>query len=282
MTSIKGTARSKKQNVVHRPPSLYIRTRNRTAALVEEGWVNLTAWGPPPEHRFVILAQGRTGSTLLTSLLDSHPQIRCNDELLQRPRIAPLRYIDQVARAATLPWHGWHMKSEQLNWRQGGLPVGPFLDALEARGSKIIYLWRENVLEQCVSMFFAVASGAWHHRNNGQKKRVTELEINPEELHALMKQRSRVLDLDRDLLSGREFCEINYERDLRTEEARRDALIRVQEFLGVEYHPLVSELRKSVNRPLHELILNYAEIAEALEETPYAQWIPRRDLAVSK
>lgn len=282
MTSNKETTEPKKQYVVHRPPSLYVRTRNRTAALVEEGWANLSAWGPMPEQRFVILAQGRTGSTLLTSLLDSHPQIRCNDELLQRPRIAPLRYIDQVARAATLPRHGWHLKSEQLKWRQADRPVGPFLDALEARGSKIIYLWRENVLEQSVSMFFAVASGAWHHRNNGQIKRVKELELDPEELYSQMKQRSRVLELDRALLSGRDYCEINYERDLRTEDARGPALARIQEFLGVEYHPLASELRKSVNRPIHKLIKNYAEIAESLEGTPYAQLAPRRDAVVSE
>lgn len=282
MTSLQGTAETKKQNVVHRPPSLYIRTRNRTAALVEESWVNLTAWGPLPEQRFVILAQGRTGSTLLTSLLDSHPQIRCNDELLQRPRIAPLRYIDQISRTAAQPWHGFHLKSEQLKWRQGDLPVGPFIDELEARGSKIIYLWRENVLEQCVSMFFAVASGAWHHRNGNQKKRISELEIDPEELRALMKQRVKTLEVDREVLSGREYCELNYERDLRTEDAREAALARVQEFLGVEYHPLVSELRKSVNRPVHELIRNYAELAETFEGTPYAQWIPKQDVALSK
>jgi LPS sulfotransferase NodH len=251
-------------------------------ALAEESWSNLTVWGAMPEHRFVILAQGRTGSTLLTSLLDSHPQIRCNDELLQRPRLAPLRYVDQVARKATLPWHGWHLKSEQLQWRQGGRPVGPFLDELEARGSKIIYLWRENVLEQCVSMFFAVASGAWHYRKGKQKKRVTELKIDPEELGKLMDQRNAVLESDRKLLSGREYCEINYERDLRTEEARGAALSRVQEFLGVQYHPLVSELRKSVNRPMHELLQNYDEIAEAFEGTPHAHWVPKLDMIAAK
>jgi fatty acid/phospholipid biosynthesis enzyme len=36
---------------------------------------------PSPSTRFVIFAQGRTGSTLLTSTLDTHPQITCNDEI---------------------------------------------------------------------------------------------------------------------------------------------------------------------------------------------------------
>ena len=49
-------------------------------------------------RRFVIFAQGRTGSTLLTSSLDSHPEIRCADEILGRPRGDPKAYVENRAR----------------------------------------------------------------------------------------------------------------------------------------------------------------------------------------
>lgn len=49
----------------------------------------LRARHPDPPRKFVIFAQGRSGSTLLTSTLDSHPDIHCDDEILIVPRAFP-------------------------------------------------------------------------------------------------------------------------------------------------------------------------------------------------
>ena len=53
-----------------------------------------------PPVRFVMFAQGRTGSTLLTSTLDTHPQIACRDEILGLPRAMPRRFVETAARGS--------------------------------------------------------------------------------------------------------------------------------------------------------------------------------------
>ena len=44
-------------------------------------------------RRFVILTSGRSGSELLASLLDAHPAIVSEGEILQRPRRYPTAYL---------------------------------------------------------------------------------------------------------------------------------------------------------------------------------------------
>ena len=65
------------------------------------------------EPRFVIVTTGRTGSELLVSLLDSHPRIMCDSEILSIPRAFPRRFVlrrsalragPRVARMASSSW----------------------------------------------------------------------------------------------------------------------------------------------------------------------------------
>ncbi|HBE17486.1 MAG TPA: hypothetical protein DEG17_03890 [Cyanobacteria bacterium UBA11149] len=46
-----------------------------------------------PSNKFVIFGQGRTGSTLLYSLLNSHPQIHCDEEILEDRVFFPVQYV---------------------------------------------------------------------------------------------------------------------------------------------------------------------------------------------
>src|SRR3954454_17120767 len=57
-----------------------------------------------PEKRFVITCLARTGSQLLVSLLDGHPSIRCESEVLRarHPRVAPHVFLESRAFLARL------------------------------------------------------------------------------------------------------------------------------------------------------------------------------------
>ena len=46
-------------------------------------------WVAGDRRRFLIFAQGRAGGTLLGTLLDDHPQIACEGEVLYRPVALP-------------------------------------------------------------------------------------------------------------------------------------------------------------------------------------------------
>ena len=224
--------------------------------------------------RFVIFAQGRTGSTLLTSLLDSHSTIRCEDELLELPRVAPVAFVENRARGARAPWFGFHVKSYQLTENQRVRDLDAFLRGLDGRGWKIVHLYRENVFSQVVSTLYAKRSGRYHFRTTDGEARPGAVTLDAEKLIRKMEFRASMLKAEFRALEGLDHIRITYERDLIDERGRNAALDRVQDFLGVPRERLSTELRKSVNRPLSSIIANYDEVAAAVRATSFAVHLP--------
>ena len=72
-----------------------------------------------PSTRFVIFAQGRTGSSLLRSLLNAHPEVRTEGEILGRPVIDPVRFVERHATVSSPPVFGFKVKIYQLSDIQG-------------------------------------------------------------------------------------------------------------------------------------------------------------------
>jgi hypothetical protein len=231
------------------------------------------AWRALPKTRFVIFAQGRTGSTLMTSTLDRHSAICCHDEILCLPRAFPLPFIANTARASAAPCFGFHVKIYQLLAWQRVRDAGIFLQEMHRRGWKIIYLWRENALRHVVSNVYAEASGAYYSRAGSTGAKPERVYIPLERVHHDIAMRLRMREAEKRVLGDLPYFELCYERDLENAQAQSDSFRRVQQFLGLEIEELVPELKKRVDRPLPDLIDNYAEIAAALSGTPHKRYL---------
>lgn len=218
-----------------------------------------------PVERFVIFAQGRTGSTLLTSSLDSHPAIRCADEILDRPRGDPKAYVENRARICGHSAFGFHVKCYQLSRIHGIDDWRTFLSGLSDDGWKIVYLWRENVVRHVVSGFFAQEGGRYHYR--GTERRPKRIRIDPVRFSNWIDQRVELLERERRALQGLSHYELCYERDLAEPTRREQALAELQRYLRIEPAPLSSPLKRSVDRPLPELIENLDELEHHLDGT---------------
>ena len=223
---------------------------------------------PRPPVRFVIFAQGRTGSTLLTSTLDTHPQITCRDEILGLPRALPHQFVENAARGSGAEAFGFHVKIYQLTSWQRVRDVHGWLSALRGRGWKIIYLRRENLLRHVVSNVFAEAAGAYHHPSGTTTKRPERITLDIARLRQGIDGRQRNLTAERQALSGLEHLELVYERDLEKPGSHAQTFARIQSFLGVEEVDLAPRLRKAVAMPLDELIENYEDVRAMLSGTP--------------
>lgn len=99
-----------------------------------------------PEKKFVIFGRGRSGSTLLVELLDSHPQIHCDNEILHDRVLFPRLYIDSCASRYQSQVYGFKFLSYQIKDVQRISQPKKFLLQLYQSGYKIIYLRRENLL----------------------------------------------------------------------------------------------------------------------------------------
>src|SRR4051812_32577202 len=119
-----------------------------------------------PGRRFTILAPARSGSELLVSLLNSHPDIRCDGELCKYAREHPARFVDGHAVKARLrgvPAYGWKLGVTSLLYAQdryGG--AENWLQREVERGRHIVFLWRRNLVNQAVSFLTAQKSGVFH------------------------------------------------------------------------------------------------------------------------
>ena len=227
---------------------------------------------PEPAHKFMIFAQGRTGSTLLTSTLDKHPDIRCDDEILIVPRAFPRRFVEITARQAPAKAYGFHVKITQLHGWQRIHDIAGFLKDMEEGGWQIIYLSRKNVLRHVVSNIFAEAAGTFHM--DGNETRPTSVSLTLKRLEYELRLRIKLGEAERHALKGRRAFELVYERDLLEPERQKDTFAALQEIVGVKGVPLKPRLKKMVLAPLSELLSNYDEVADWLSTRPeYARFL---------
>jgi LPS sulfotransferase NodH len=226
-----------------------------------------TGTGPIPH--FVILTAGRTGSSHLVSLLDSHPGLCCFGELF-RPAEAsfPFFYVST----------DYSDPHEYLAWlagRAGNRPMGfkltmhclethPEAEAvLQDRRVRVIFLRRVNLLAQAVSGKLAKTTGVWHS-SGGRRDPHAQVRISPKRIvGALRRLRERETALA-SLCREHAVFEIAYEELVST-----SVLNDLQQFLGVEPRPLVSLYQRLDPRPLEEKIGNPEQVRAALAGTPF-------------
>jgi LPS sulfotransferase NodH len=218
---------------------------------------------PQTERRFCIFAQGRSGSTLLTTLLDSHPEIRCEGELLRRPRLLPLRYVERQSRGPE-PVFGFHLKPYHLTRFQRVTDIGAFLRRLADDGWRFVHLTRRDVVAHAFSNVHAKRHG-WHRRDDTGHVDVPRIAIDPERFVKRVQDRLDWHEREVEALAGLPSFPISYEDDL-SDAARREPRLRaLLAELGVPWRQLSSPLRKSVRRPVWELMANPDEVRSALQ-----------------
>ncbi len=133
----------------------------------------LSPWRRGPKERFIVFGQGRTGSTLLQKLLDAHPKIQCDGELLYYPRWRPWAFVEGCARSSSAQVYGFKVKPYQLD-RNGGHAMGrSFLKRAISEGWRLICLRRENLFRHALSGLVANRRGqVWHSAKDHKLERV--------------------------------------------------------------------------------------------------------------
>jgi hypothetical protein len=231
-----------------------------------------------PTHKFVIFAQGRTGSNLLETLVNSHPRIVCEGEILLRRYIKvlyPKHYV--VGRTSAYPTdtvYGFRLQPYHLNFHK--LPVQDFFSFLTNNNWKIIHLRRENFLRQIVSGKIANRKKVWHyHDNNIQKKELTmpQIEINVPQLLKSLEAKQVAFFEEKALLQSISHIEIVYEYDLLHPEKHQETANKIFTYLNLPTVEVATKLEKTPFQDLSKIIVNFQEVAEALKNTKYHHFL---------
>lgn len=222
--------------------------------------------------RALIFAQGRTGSTVLESLLCSSGHFDKRGELLSRrgSRVllpeAYLRGLSKLRPSQNFICHVklYHLTRDRV--RAGRRPVDPgdFLRSLSEDGWRVIHLRRDDKMRHTMSLFVAEARGEYH-KTDDRTERV-KVHVERERLEAHIQERLRFDAEEQAALEGIDFHEVSYERDLQAGTAHQQTADRIFDFLGLERRLVDTPMKKVNARPLREVIANYDEFAEWVEE----------------
>jgi LPS sulfotransferase NodH len=251
--------------------------RLRVAAQQVRAFAYLAARGVPAgQRKFVIFAQSRTGSSLLVDLLNAHPQVRCEGELLMHRVLAPRRFVEGNAARAATDAYGFKVKIYQLSNKQGLRP-GEFLHDLHDRGWQVIYLRRDNILRQTISILAAKARGAYSHAVNDGPLRDRTLAVDVPLLLNILRKRSQHVADEAACLVGIPHAEVCYEDDLLRETAQRETAARLFRLINVADDVLVKTKWVRTGRDiLADSIANYREVEAALVGTQFEKYLSDR------
>lgn len=223
--------------------------------------------------KFIIITRSRTGSNLLVSLLDSHPNIEAYGEMFnrlhgrssQRVWNGVFGYKSRNVKLVGFKIFYYHPQDSEDTW---------VWDTIYGDTSiPIIHLTRDNTLQTFLSRQIAAKTKVWHDKSGGKAMDAADKRVvlNPVEcIEEFERTETWEHEADRRTQKHRAF-KVSYEE--LTGESQSETLNAIQEFLGVEPIRLASEMRKQNTESLEDLIENFEELEAALKGTKWERFL---------
>jgi hypothetical protein len=226
-----------------------------------------------PAAKFVIFAQGRTGSELLRSLINCNPLIDCQDEILDRRVFFPKTFLEGRCASSKKQVYGFKVKIYQLTRYQRIQDPGGFVSDLHQGGWKIIHLWRRNLLRHTISGLVARQRKIYHHKKSDGPQELGKIPVDCERLLSKMKERGAYLLQERQILGALPHLPIVYEDDLLPAQNHQGALDRVFDFLRVPSVPVETQHARVTPSRLSSFIENYEELVRVVGASEYREFL---------
>jgi hypothetical protein len=247
------------------------------------------------DNAYLITCPPRCGSTMLVTMLRSHPDILSYGEVFGHKVISGLtgRYAELVERDPTVMTRLLDIRGEVpvhflykyildpqgrsvvgLKFKFDEMMLDEYASVVEAirrdTDIKIIVLWRENLLARHLShLVVSKVTGVTMLRSSDADLDVPPIRIDIQALLSDIElQQARLLRF-RSLFDHHRMLNITYEGLLAdpTTESRR-----LTDFLGVREHRMQPGTKKNIRRPLREAIANFEDICNALQGTEHERF----------
>lgn len=231
--------------------------------------------------KFFIFTQPRSGSELLVSLLNTHPDIHCGSEIFSdfcrlptQKVLFPHWYMKGKSSGMKAKVYGFKLISAQLQKilivRWHGRP-DQYLNYLHQSGWKILHLQRNNIFRKALSFLSASSTNLWHARGeDGAKEKVR---IDPVQLLSWISRFEKDMTYEEQSLRNIPHLTIGYEEGLLKMCCHQKTLDAIFAYIGVPSAPVKSQYKRLSSARWSKTIENYEEIYEAIRQSPYAQWL---------
>ena len=225
-----------------------------------------------PNKKFVIYGQGRTGSELLCSLLDSHPKIQCDKEILAHHVFFPKLFIKGKYLACNQDAYGFKVKIYQLQDVQK-LEPRKFMTELLNDDWKIVHIKRNNILRQAISWQVAEQRKQYHVKSKNQKLSTEKVTIDCNLLLEHMKYREMYQKTDEKVLENLPYLTVVYEEDLLPESKHQATVDKICDYLNIASVLVKTNFVRLTPDKLSELIENYEEFVNVIAQSKYAKFL---------
>lgn len=223
-------------------------------------------------QRFIVLSRSRTGSNMLLSFLNSHPNIHAEGEVFNRLNGRSYREIlsrvfaDQPSRilAKGFKIFYYHPLDDD------SCAIWQDLAALD--NLRVIHLKRKNILRTLISRKIAGYHDIWVDKatdcNDNVDKRKA-VSFSPKELRRGFEQTRQWEASGAQRFAGHPLLSVYYEDLARQPEA---VFSKITDFLGVSYARPKTALKKQNPERLRDLLVNYRELKEAFSGTEWQEF----------
>jgi len=228
------------------------------------------------KNKFFIYTQGRTGSTLLVYLLNSHPLIHCDREIFALRTIFTEPFLKAKASLYNNLAYGCKILDVQLQRQIGSEAMHDLLISLHKQGWKIIFLTRKNVLRHALSDLLVKTRGIGELHNYLQKDAPIDLEkiyIDINKLHDVMINIQETNARDEEVLNRIPHFKIVYEDDLLRSELHQKTMDRIFEYLGLNSSPVKTDLVRLTSDNLSDFVANFEELKTFLHKSGYEKFL---------
>lgn len=218
-----------------------------------------------PQSKFVILSQQRSGSTLLVSLLDSHPDICCMGELMYYRRVSPMAYLSCLERVTDQKSFGFKLMPNHIGY-QGRSDADRFISELYNAGYRVVKLARRNLFHSAISLLYAQKRKKYHYNRSEIKQGLPRLELNPAHVEQTLTWFQEMAELQERITRSIPHLPLVYEEHLIEPTIQQTTVEMIIDYLGLPHFRLRSDLARITSKDYSDQIANMDEIREALKD----------------
>jgi LPS sulfotransferase NodH len=241
-------------------------------------WAELQYASPVPRRAqfFVVVAQERTGSTLLSTLLSYHPRVLMDMDVFFTPETWPSSRQTGRRVFSRRPVRGFKFKGGHAPLRDSARDARESLLEQQETGLRIVRLQRHDLLRQAISSYMVGARNglhAWKRRSSNQTQRPSQIAVDVDDVFGRMEYFDRLTRFQDDMLSDVPHLALSYEENLLDAAHHQSTANQIFDHLGLARHPVETQLRKLTPNTLSDVVANVDELAERLHGTPYASFM---------
>ena len=209
-------------------------------------------------------------------LIGSHPDITCENEIFNYVELFPrCKLLSKAIRLFPMPYLNYRVRKSgasiygfKLFFFQVLYPE-KFLTQLAQDKWKFVHLYRENLLQICLSNIIALRTNHWHRRT-GNEVLIKYINIHPDRLLKAIKLRVEWRAKELELMKKHVRISLIYEHDLINASSWQKTADRVFEYLGLPSHKVNSTMKTTYQKPYSEIISNYDELINTVKNSEFA------------